>query len=69
MNATADLLWCLIEKGWMLRTRFDRTIPQVFFCYRSPGGISGDDYESTDPSVFPPAVTRWILDNVLMAAG
>lgn len=66
MTATVELLWVLLNRGWLMEYRLIEG--KCHYCYRSPSGLSGSDYMNTECDVFPSAVARWLVDHVPMRA-
>lgn len=55
----------LLERGWTVRALHR---PSLVWEWRTPNGISGDDYQSSDFGVLPPSVEGHICANAVMTA-
>ncbi|KKM60812.1 hypothetical protein LCGC14_1538040 [marine sediment metagenome] len=63
-DATVEWIEALIERGWAVR--YVRQIKR--FAWRSPEGISGDEYQSDSLETFPRAVCERIRKDFPRAA-
>ena len=66
MLQTKDWIQWLLERGWTLRFNAQIKPRESVWEWRDLRGISGDDYQSPDFDILPPAVERHIMANALM---
>lgn len=73
LKLTLDWIQWLLERDWTVKANIaaNRPLPgspMLLWEWRTPDGISGDDYQSPDFDVLPPAVERHIRENAVMTA-
>ena len=68
-HGTMDTLhWIhwLLERGWTIRPLRSAVLKANIWVWRTPGGVSGDDYQSTDFYTLPPAVEAHVLEHAII---